>query len=336
MSINIILCQVLTFALVFHDSFAFNCDRLSRAPESRFELSKRFGKSDDYCYRFANANNKDLIEPHTVPSSSLSSLSPPSILTRSSSSRKNFISYASKLVIPLTVALPPSIQSARAISPEKAASSYDKYASSYDALDGGQFASALGIDQARAKLLSKAKGDVIEIGVGTGLNIPYYPFSNNQITSITFVDVSEGMLQQSKNKANSIIPKNVRVNFVKADATSQLVDLFGKCAFDTVLDTFSLCVMGNKGADACLQQMGNIVKKESDGGAVLLLENSRSQNALLGWYQDITAETAAFAGGKGCIYNQDVIKMITNNELLIRESEEFGGGVFRSVICVAT
>lgn len=153
-----------------------------------------------------------------------------------------------------------------AISPQTAASSYDTYAPSYDSLDGGDAAAALGIDDARQKLLFSAKGDILEIGVGTGLNIPNYPFSSQQITSITFLDVSDGMLQQAKLKAKANIPENVKVTFIQADATSQLKDLFGENTFDTVLDTFSLCVMGTKGAEACLSQMRSVVKKESDGG----------------------------------------------------------------------
>jgi len=179
-------------------------------------------------------------------------------------------SHSVKLKLPLvatavTVLLPQK-GPAYAISPNTAATSYDSYASSYDSLDGGDAASALGIDEARLRLLSSAKGHVLEIGVGTGLNIPKYTFDSQKIQSITFVDVSEGMLREAKLKAAANIPKQIKVNFIHADATSQLVDLFGSEAFDTVLDTFSLCVMGTEGAEDCLKQMKAVVKKESDGG----------------------------------------------------------------------
>ena len=46
---------------------------------------------------------------------------------------------------------------------------YDGYAASYDDLDGGAFAAdTLGLDATRRALLAKARGDVLELGVGTG------------------------------------------------------------------------------------------------------------------------------------------------------------------------
>ena len=121
----------------------------------------------------------------------------------------------------------------------------------------------------------------------------------------------------------------VPVKWVQADATSQLVDLFGKNSFDTVIDSFSLCVMGNVGAVQSLQQMAAVSRKE-----VLLLENSRSSNTFLGWYQDITADAAAMAGGKGCVYNQDVTEMIqSTDKLRILEEKSYAAGLYRSFVC---
>ena len=58
---------------------------------------------------------------------------------------------------------------AYALSPDEAAVQYDRYATSYDKLDGGVASSILGIDDARVTMIRKAKGDALEIGVGTGM-----------------------------------------------------------------------------------------------------------------------------------------------------------------------
>jgi ubiquinone/menaquinone biosynthesis C-methylase UbiE len=223
-----------------------------------------------------------------------------------------------------------------ALSPTDAATQYDSYSSSYDILDGGKASSALGIDKARRLLLKKARGNVLEIGVGTGLNLDSYDFA--QVSSLTLVDVSDGMLREATARAKSLPElKGIPVRLVKADATTELVDRFGLDAFDTVIDSFSLCVMGATGAQNCLDQLGRVVKRDIDGGRVLLLENSRSSNALLGLYQDATAETAASAGGKGCVYNQDVGALIRGTGRLgIKEETLYAAGLFRSYECSRT
>ena len=64
-----------------------------------------------------------------------------------------------------------------------------------------------------------------------------------------------------------------------------------------------------------------------------MLENSRAQNAFLGWYQDITADAAASAGGKGCVYNQDVASLIKQSGLVLEKEEIYAGGLFRAFTC---
>lgn len=216
-----------------------------------------------------------------------------------------------------------------AITPEEASSSYDEYASTYDDLDGGSAASILGIDQARTQYIQKyARGEnVLEIGVGTGLNLDRYDFS--KIGNLTCVDISAGMLLQAQQK----VPPSAKINFLQADATTELSTTFEANTFDTVVDTFSLCVMGNDGAKKCLQQIKRIVKSKQDGGRILLIENARSSNPVLGWYQDATAEAAAKNGGKGCLYNQDVASFIRQASLEILQEESFSAGLFRAYVC---
>jgi len=220
-----------------------------------------------------------------------------------------------------------------ALSPAEASKQYDTYAESYDKLDGGEASNVLGIEEARTSLLGRARGNVLEIGVGTGLNLDKY--QQSQLTSLTLVDISDGMLQQARRRVESLPNlKGVPIKMVRADATTELVDMFGVESFDTVVDSFSLCVMGNTGAVKCLHQMGQIVKKRQDNGQLLLLENSRSSNPVLGLYQDATADAAAAAGGKGCVYNQDVSKMIRSTGTLeIRQEIPYAAGLFRSFIC---
>jgi len=223
---------------------------------------------------------------------------------------------------------------ADALSPEDASTAYNYYAPNYDELDGGSAAAALGIDDARTELFQRACGRVLEIGVGTGLNLAKYDLQ--KVTSLTLVDISEGMIKEAKNR-RSTMKADIPIDFVLADATSELVDTFGENIFDSVVDSFSLCVMGNEGARRCIDQICKVVKPKESGGQILLLENSRSSNAALGWYQDVTAGAAASMGGKGCMYNQNVREMILQSrELNIEMEKQFDAGLFRSFVCTKT
>lgn len=221
----------------------------------------------------------------------------------------------------------------QALTPTESERMYDAYAASYNQLDGGKASLVLGIDEARRSLMQKAHGKVLEIGVGTGLNLDNY--LGDRISSLTLVDISDGMLQAARAKVKSL-PNliGIEVNVIKADATTELIDRFGPDAFDTVVDSFSLCVLGNEGARLCLDQLSRVVKTRENGGLLLLLENSRSSNPLLGLYQDATADIAAFAGGKGCVYNQDVRSLIrATGRLVITDESEYATGLFRSFQC---
>ena len=71
---------------------------------------------------------------------------------------------------------------------------YDGYSGTYDALDGGDAAMALGIDRLRAKAVARCEGRVLEVGVGTGLNLPLYDGAR---CSVVGVDLSQGMLREA-------------------------------------------------------------------------------------------------------------------------------------------
>jgi methyltransferase OMS1 len=241
---------------------------------------------------------------------------------------KNAFSITSAAVIVLKDPL-----AGHALTPQEAATAYDFYAASYDELDGGKAADILGLDQARSTLFRQARGSVLEIGVGTGLNLEKYDPS--KLESLTLVDVSQGMLGEAKKRVQNIPGlQKIPVRFIQADATSELVERFGANSFDTVVDSFSFCVMGTQGAKNCLEQMKKVVKTKQNNGLILLLENTRSSNPLLGIYQDATAEAVASAGGKGCVYNQDVTKLIKSSiGIEIVEESSFVSGFFRSYLC---
>ncbi|KAL4528160.1 hypothetical protein Ndes2526B_g07942 [Nannochloris sp. 'desiccata'] len=228
---------------------------------------------------------------------------------------------------------PPSVDSSSSTTDIK--KSYNQYAKNYDDLDGGVVADALGFPDQRKALLQEATGDVLETAVGTGLNLQYYNLKN--VRSFTAIDLSPGMLRQAQLKATFLqFPSSSTSSSSSRSSNSflffQQADIatlpFPDNSFDSVVDTFSLCVFPDPAA--ALRSMTRVVRP---GGKVLLLEHSRSTSPVLGWYQDITAAQVA-SMGKGCVWNQDVIKLVENAGLRIERVDKYVGDLVLSITAV--
>ncbi|EFJ43419.1 hypothetical protein VOLCADRAFT_106854 [Volvox carteri f. nagariensis] len=236
---------------------------------------------------------------------------------------------------------------------------YDKYSSKYDELDGGAAAEAFGFPQLRKKLLGQARGEVLEVAVGTGLNLPYYRWAGDTtvpaeqqlaegnaaegdngsssssssgiggVTSLTTVDLSKGMLVQARRRVDETPALADRpISFLQADvAALPLPD----SSFDSVVDTFSLCVFPDP--EAALKEAARVVRPASEGGRVLLLEHCRSDNTLLAAYQDVTAGPVA-ALGKGCVWNQEVEAMAVRAGLQVVVLERAAAGTVELLVAV--
>lgn len=170
-------------------------------------------------------------------------------------------------------------------------------------------------------LPTPAAGDVLEVGVGTGLNLRHYRPA--QLASLTAVDLSAGMLARAAAAAEARLPPTLPLTLLQADAQALPVP---PASFDTVVDTFSLCVYPDP--LAALRSMAAALRP---GGRVLLLEHSRSDLGPLGWYQDLTAPAVA-AMGKGCVWNQDVAGLARAAGLRVVRQERHLGGLVVSLV----
>ncbi|KAL0037084.1 hypothetical protein WJX77_012094 [Trebouxia sp. C0004] len=183
-------------------------------------------------------------------------------------------------------------------STNQTASQYDSYATQYDQLDTGAAAEAFGIPQLRQTLISAAYGNVLEVAIGTGINLPLY--NRRQVQKLVGLDLSQGMLQQAQGKVHTD-GQGLQVSFQQGDVECLP---FGSNSFDCVVDTFSLCVFPKP-----LQALKELARVLAPDGKLLLLEHSRSKLPLLGWYQDVTLPAVA-AMGKGCKWNQDLTSLL--------------------------
>jgi methyltransferase OMS1 len=189
---------------------------------------------------------------------------------------------------------------------------YDVFSSTYDTLNGGSLTTALGINDMRKEAAHFISGKVLEVNVGTGLQSQYYNWE--ALSSFTGVDSSEGMLIEARNRIPSLAStsnSNIKVNLQQMD-TTQLQ--YSDNQFDSVIDTFSLCVIENP--LSALKEMSRVSKPD---GNVILLENSISTNPVLAQIQDST-EPLITPFSKGCKWNVRIPELARQAGLELKSS----------------
>src|SRR5512137_456525 len=127
----------------------------------------------------------------------------------------------------------------------------------------------------RPQLLSGVSGKVLEIGVGTGRNLPHYPAS---VAHLTAVDFSPAMLQRARRRATGA---TCPVLFVQDDACT--LASIPSAQFDWVVACFLCCVLPAEFQDQALSQISRVLKP---GGRFCLLEMVYSKDDKLRKRQD--------------------------------------------------
>jgi len=113
----------------------------------------------------------------------------------------------------------------------------------------------------REWVCSRARGDVLEVSIGTGMNLAHYPAD----VRLVAVDISARMIQQAARRSAALgRPVDLRVG--DAEALE-----FPDASFDTVVCTLALCSIPD--ARAAVTEMSRVLRP---GGRVLLLEHGAS------------------------------------------------------------
>src|SRR5438105_3044798 len=121
----------------------------------------------------------------------------------------------------------------------------------------------------RRRVVSQARGRVLEIGIGSGLNLPLY---GDGVERVYGIDPSAGLLR--------------RANRQPASATAELLEAsaeiipFESEAFDTVVTTWTLCTIPQ--ADRALQDMRRVLRRD---GRLLFVEHGLAPDAAVARWQ---------------------------------------------------
>ena len=146
-----------------------------------------------------------------------------------------------------------------------------KQADSYDRLIGWWERRMFGEDN-RPWACSRAEGKVLEVAVGTGLNLPFY----DARLSVVGIDLSPDMLVFARRRA---LETGREVDLREGDAHAIA---FADESFDTVVSTYSLCNIPDP--DQALSEMHRVLRP---GGRLILVDHIRSSVRPILWLQKI-------------------------------------------------
>jgi len=147
----------------------------------------------------------------------------------------------------------------------------------------------------RARVASGLAGNVVEVGFGSGRNVPYYP------PAVTRVQAVDPALTGRRLAAKRVAASPVPVEYVGLDGQSLPID---DESIDHVLTTWTLCTIGD--VDRALGEIRRVLRP---GGAMHFVEHGRAPDPKVALWQDrLTPIQRRLAGG--CHLNRPIRDLI--------------------------
>ena len=161
----------------------------------------------------------------------------------------------------------------------------------------------------REWLLKQVKGQVLEVGFGSGLNLPYYP---REVRTITAVEPDAGMRARAiKRIARS--GKTVSVIAGRMDRKLHLAE----GSFDTIVSTWTMCTIPDPAA--ALKEIYRLLKP---GGRFLFVEHGLAPDEeVVKWQKRFNRITRKWGGG--CNLDRDIEAIVRASKLEVEKVETF-------------
>jgi SAM-dependent methyltransferase len=186
----------------------------------------------------------------------------------------------------------------------------------YDATWGRLFAAAYdrglkateeaGLRRMRGDLLAGARGRVVEIGAGTGVNLDLYPAA---IEKLALVEPDPYMAKRLQTKV-AASPREAEIVEAPAERLP-----YGDDSFDTAIATLVFCTIPEPAA--ALDELARVLRP---GGQLLFVEHVRSRHLRLAAWQDRLEKPWQFLGD-GCHCNRDTLATIGASSFRLGEVE---------------
>lgn len=196
---------------------------------------------------------------------------------------------------------------------EAARRRYNRIAPFYDFIEG--LVEKSRYSRWREFLWSKVEGNkILEVGVGTGKNFPYYP-ANAEVTAIDF---SEKMLKRATEKAGK---QGIEIDLQQMDVQNLR---FENDIFDTVVTTFVFCSVPDP-----IKGLKEIKRVCKPGGKVLLLEHVLSAHRILAFLMNLVNPVVIRAMGPNI--NRKTVENVANSGLKVEKVTDLAAGIFKLI-----
>jgi ubiquinone/menaquinone biosynthesis C-methylase UbiE len=159
----------------------------------------------------------------------------------------------------------------------------------------------------RGKVVPLARGRVLEVGIGSGLNLPFY--DRSKVTRVWGLDPSPEMMRMAR-KAAQAVPFDVE--FIGLPIEEIPLD---DSTVDTVVVTYTLCTIPD--TERALRQIARVLKT---GGELIFCEHGLAPDAGIRRWQDRINPIWKRLGG-GCHLNRDIPELIRRGGFRIRGLE---------------
>src|SRR6516164_10773522 len=158
----------------------------------------------------------------------------------------------------------------------------------------------------RYRVVSSARGRVLEVGIGSGLNLPFY---TSAATEIIGLDPSPKLLEMA-NKAAQTTPIPLRL----IEGTAEAIPIEDHNV-DAVVTTWTMCSIPE--IQSALQEMRRVLRP---GGRLLFVEHGRAPEPGVRWWQDhLTPTWKRFSGG--CHLNRPIPELMQHAGFRIEHLE---------------
>jgi ubiquinone/menaquinone biosynthesis C-methylase UbiE len=144
----------------------------------------------------------------------------------------------------------------------------------------------------RRRMMSRARGRVLEIGIGSGLNLPFY---GGQVASVYGIDPAAALLRRASKQPVAAL------ELVKGSAE---IIPFDNDVFDTVVTTWTLCTIPQ--VITALRDMRRVLRPD---GRLLFVEHGLAPDRGVTWWQHRLTPCWKCLGG-GCHLNRKIDDLV--------------------------